>query len=61
MISDRILLALDINPERELGMLDWKLYLKFIKTVIYYDSPRSELTKFIINVKLFLFPAVHVI
>lgn len=50
MIGDRILLALNINPDREFHKIDWEMYLKFAKVAIHYEAPRTELAKFILKV-----------
>lgn len=50
IIGDRILLALNINPDREFHKIDWEMYLKFAKVAIQYEAPRTELTKFILKV-----------
>lgn len=50
VIVDRILLALNMDPNKELIPLGWEEYLKFTKILVHYEAPRPDLVKFIINV-----------
>ena len=55
MIGDRILLALNINPDREFHKIDWEMYLRFAKIAVHYEAPRAELTKFVLKVLILNF------
>ena len=54
VISDRILLALGVNPYQSYEKLNWQKFLRFKKILITRDAALVDIIQFIIKVTNFL-------
>ena len=53
VISDRILLALGVNPSQSYEKLNWQKFLRFKKILITRDAALVDIIQFIIKVRNF--------